>query len=47
MVRDWLLGLAILVHRIGFDAKGDVPSFDPFAWYAGHDGTWVPRDPID
>ena len=29
---------------IGFDAKGDVTGFDPFAWYVWTDGRYVPKD---
>jgi branched-chain amino acid transport system substrate-binding protein len=36
-----------VLGRIGFDAKGDVTGFDPFAWYVWHEGKWVPKDPID
>ena len=36
-----------VLGTIGFDAKGDVTGFDPFAWYVWHEGKWVPKDPID
>jgi hypothetical protein len=36
-----------VLGRIGFDAKGDVTGFDPFAWYVWHDRKWVPKDPTN
>ncbi len=36
-----------LLGRIGFDAKGDVTGFDPFAWYVWHDGKYAPKDPTN
>ena len=33
-----------VLGRIGFDDKGDVTGFDPFAWYVWTDGTYVPKD---
>jgi len=30
--------------QIGFDAKGDVTGFEPFAWYVWKDGTYVPME---
>jgi branched-chain amino acid transport system substrate-binding protein len=33
-----------VLGRIGFDAKGDVTGFDPFAWFVWTDGKWVPKD---
>ncbi len=36
-----------VLGTIGFDAKGDVTGFDPFAWYVWQEGKWVPKDPID
>jgi branched-chain amino acid transport system substrate-binding protein len=36
-----------VLGRIGFDAKGDVTGFEPFAWYVWTDGTWVPKEPVD
>jgi len=36
-----------VLGRIGFDAKGDVTGFDPFAWYVWHDGKWVAEDPTN
>ncbi len=36
-----------VLGTIGFDAKGDVTGFDPFAWYVWHEGKWVPKDAID
>jgi branched-chain amino acid transport system substrate-binding protein len=31
--------------RIGFDAKGDVYGYEPFAWYVWKDGDYAPFDP--
>jgi branched-chain amino acid transport system substrate-binding protein len=31
-----------VLGKIGFDAKGDVTGFDPFAWYVWTDGKYVP-----
>ena len=31
--------------RIGFDAKGDVYGYQPFAWYVWRDGDYKPVDP--
>ena len=36
-----------VLGRIGFDGKGDVTGFDPFAWYVWHEGKWVPKDQVD
>jgi branched-chain amino acid transport system substrate-binding protein len=36
-----------VLGRIGFDDKGDVTGFDPFAWYVWTDGTFAPKDPIN
>ena len=36
-----------VLGRIGFDAKGDVTGFDPFAWFVWTDGTYVPKDLTD
>jgi branched-chain amino acid transport system substrate-binding protein len=33
-----------VLGTIGFDAKGDVTGFDPFAWYVWTDGRYVPKD---
>jgi branched-chain amino acid transport system substrate-binding protein len=33
-----------VLGTIGFDAKGDVTGFDPFAWYVWTDGKYVPKD---
>ena len=33
-----------VLGTIGFDAKGDVTGFDPFAWYVWTDGKFVPKD---
>ncbi len=33
-----------VLGRIGFDAKGDVTGFDPFAWFVWTDGKFVPKD---
>jgi branched-chain amino acid transport system substrate-binding protein len=33
-----------VLGTIGFDDKGDVTGFDPFAWYVWTDGKWVPKD---
>ena len=32
---------------IGFDAKGDVTGYDPFAWFVWTDGRYVPKDLTD
>jgi branched-chain amino acid transport system substrate-binding protein len=31
--------------RIGFDEKGDVTGYQPFAWYVWKDGDYAPVDP--
>jgi branched-chain amino acid transport system substrate-binding protein len=31
--------------RIGFDAKGDVTGYQPFAWYVWRDGDYAPVEP--
>jgi branched-chain amino acid transport system substrate-binding protein len=36
-----------VLGQIGFDDKGDVTGFDPFAWYVWTDGTYEPKDPIN
>jgi branched-chain amino acid transport system substrate-binding protein len=36
-----------VLGRIGFDAKGDVTGYDPFAWFVWTDGKYVPKDPLD
>jgi branched-chain amino acid transport system substrate-binding protein len=36
-----------VLGRIGFDAKGDVTGFDPFAWFVWTDGKYVPKDLTD
>jgi branched-chain amino acid transport system substrate-binding protein len=33
-----------VLGTIGFDAKGDVTGFEPFAWYVWNDGRYVPKD---
>jgi branched-chain amino acid transport system substrate-binding protein len=33
-----------VLGTIGFDAKGDVTGYEPFAWDVWTDGTWVPKD---
>ena len=33
-----------LLGRIGFDEKGDVTGYDPFAWYVWKGGRYVPAD---
>lgn len=33
-----------VLGTIGFDAKGDVTGFDPFAWYVWTDGRYVSKD---
>ena len=33
-----------VLGTIGFDAKGDVTGFEPFAWYVWTDGKYVPKD---
>ena len=33
-----------VLGRIGFDDKGDVTGFEPFAWYVWTDGKYVPKD---
>lgn len=33
-----------VLGSIGFDDKGDVTGFDPFAWYVWTGGTYVPKD---
>jgi branched-chain amino acid transport system substrate-binding protein len=34
---------ATVLGRIGFDVKGDVTGFEPFAWYVWTDGKYVPK----
>jgi branched-chain amino acid transport system substrate-binding protein len=36
-----------VLGRIGFDDKGDVTGFGPFAWYVWTNGTYVPMDPAE
>jgi branched-chain amino acid transport system substrate-binding protein len=36
-----------VLGTIGFDAKGDVTGFEPFAWYVWTDGKYVPKDLTD
>jgi branched-chain amino acid transport system substrate-binding protein len=36
-----------VLGTIGFDDKGDVTGFDPFAWYVWTDGKYVPKDLTD
>jgi branched-chain amino acid transport system substrate-binding protein len=33
-----------VLGRIGFDDKGDVTGFEPFAWYVWTEGRFVPKD---
>jgi branched-chain amino acid transport system substrate-binding protein len=33
-----------MLGTIGFDAKGDVTGFEPFAWYVWKNGTYVPLE---
>jgi branched-chain amino acid transport system substrate-binding protein len=33
--------------RIGFDDKGDVYGYEPFAWYVWQDGEYAPVDPVE
>ena len=33
-----------VLGKVGFDAKGDVTGYDPFAWYVWTDGKYVPKD---
>ena len=34
-----------MLGTIGFDAKGDVTGFEPFAWYVWTDGKCVAEGP--
>jgi branched-chain amino acid transport system substrate-binding protein len=34
-----------VLGRIGFDDKGDVYGYEPFAWYVWQDGDYAPIDP--
>ena len=36
-----------VLGAIGFDAKGDVTGFDPFAWYVWTDGKYLPEGLTD
>jgi branched-chain amino acid transport system substrate-binding protein len=36
-----------VLGTIGFDDKGDVTGFEPFAWYVWTDGKYVPKDVND
>ena len=33
--------------HIGFDEKGDVTGYEPFAWYVWQDGDFRPLDPAE
>jgi branched-chain amino acid transport system substrate-binding protein len=36
-----------VLGRIGFDAKGDVTGYEPFAWYVWQEGNYAPVDPTE
>ncbi len=36
-----------VLGRIGFDEKGDVTGYEPFAWYVWKEGDYAPADPAE
>jgi branched-chain amino acid transport system substrate-binding protein len=36
-----------VLGRIGFDDRGDVTGYQPFAWYVWQDGDYAPMDPTE
>jgi branched-chain amino acid transport system substrate-binding protein len=36
-----------VLGRIGFDEKGDVTRYEPFAWYVWKHGDYAPFDPVE